>query len=104
MSRAEDHVISVGDIQSIMTGRDGSDLVADLGRTGMRLVDVTPGSIAERLGGKNGDIIESINGVPLATVAKGYEAAYAAIKARRIVLAGHRDKEPFTITLTIDAA
>ena len=67
----------------------------------MRLVDVTAGSIAERMGGRNGDILESINGAPLTSVAKGYEAAYAAIKARRIVIAGHRDAEPFAITITI---
>ncbi|CAN5916527.1 hypothetical protein BH11MYX2_BH11MYX2_00870 [soil metagenome] len=104
MPRSEEHVVTIAEIQALMTGSDGADLVADLGSVGMRLIDVTPGSIADRLGGKNGDILESINGVPLSTVAKGYEAAYAAIKARRIVVVGHREKEPFTLTITIDAS
>jgi len=102
MARTEEHVVTPADIQAIMSGRDRADLRVSPGTPGaMRLVDVTPGSVAERLGGRDGDIIESINGVPLSNVAKGYEAAYAAIAARQIVIAGQRDGEPFTITVKI---
>ena len=99
MPRTEEHTLTTADLQSLMSGRDRADLVVVQG--GMRLVDVRTGSIAERLGGQNGDLVESINGVPLSSVAKGYEAAYAAIKTRKIVLAGARDGDPFTITVSL---
>jgi S1-C subfamily serine protease len=98
MSRAE-HPVTLEELQRILSGKDGSDLRRTEG--GWRLIDVTPGSLAERLGGKNGDVVESINGVRFDTASKGYEAAYAAIKAQRIELAGHRDGEPFVITLSL---
>ena len=101
MARTEHHSVTTSDLQEIMSGKDGADLTRDGASTGMRLIDVTPGSVAARLGGKNGDIIESINGAPLSDAARGYAAAFAAIETRRIVLAGHRDGEPFEITLSL---
>jgi S1-C subfamily serine protease len=99
MPRSEEHVLGAAEIQRLMSGADRADLVVDGGA--MRLIDVTAGSIAERMGGRNGDILETINGAQLTSVAKGYEAAYAAIKTRRIVITGHRDGEPFVITISI---
>ena len=50
MPRSEEHVLGPTEIQRLMSGRDRADLVV-AGR-GMRLVDTTAGSIAERMGGR----------------------------------------------------
>lgn len=99
MARTEVHIVTMVDLQEILGGKDGADLTSSA--QGMQLIDVAPGSITERLGGRNGDVIETVNGATLDSLSKGYGEAYAAIKYRRIVVAGNRDGEPFVITLAL---
>ncbi len=82
-----------------MTGEGGVDLERIVGQSAMRIVGVKPGTTAARLGAQNGDTIESINDMPLVSVAAAYQAADAAATKDRIVIKGKRGEEPYVTVL-----
>ena len=106
MTRTATYHVTPQDIAKILSGADGVDLhriIEGGAQVAMKVVDVTPGSIAARLGAVNGDTVETINDQPLTSIAGAYQAGDAAVKTRRIVLRGKRGSEPYETTLIIDA-
>ena len=101
MPRTTEHSITMRDLRTLMTGEGGVDLERIAGQSAMRIVGVKPGTTAHRLGAQNGDTIESINDMPLVSVAAAYQAADVAAKADRIVIKGKRGDEPYVTILTM---
>jgi hypothetical protein len=101
-----EHRVTLEDIARIMGGEGGIDLesIMEGGKTvAMRIVGLTPGTTADRLGARNGDTIESLNEVPLSGVAAAYAAADRAIKSGRVVISGKREGAPYTTVLVLDS-
>jgi hypothetical protein len=102
MTRITEHTITMADLRNLMTGEGGVDLerIVENGRQhAMRIVGVTAGTTAARLGAHNGDTIESINDMPLVSVAAAYQAADVAAKQEQIVIKGMRNDEPYVTVL-----
>lgn len=103
-TRIRQFSITNADLDGLLRGDGGSDLeVAETldGTACMRIVGVRPGTLPAQLGAENGDMLESINDLPLVDVATSYAAAVAAARYERIVVKGYRNDEPFTTTLLI---
>lgn len=102
-----EHHVTMDDIARIMSGEGGMDMVSvvENGKTvAMRIVGLTAGTTAERLGARNGDTVESLNDVPLSGVAAAYAAAERAIASQRIVVRGKRsDGSPYEMVLVLGA-
>jgi S1-C subfamily serine protease len=99
-----EHHVGLEDIAKLAAGEGGVDLtpVLEGGRQiAMRLVGVSAGSTAERLGGRNGDVIASINGIPLVSIPEAYRAGGLAAQEARIVIRGTRDGVPFEVVLLV---
>lgn len=102
--RTTEHEITPADLQNLLTGEGGVDLeriVENGTQVAMRIVGVKPGTTAARLGAHNGDTIESINDMPLVSIAAAYQAGDAAAKQDRIVIKGKRAGEPYTTILVL---
>jgi S1-C subfamily serine protease len=99
MPRTTEHAITMSDLRNLMTGEGGVDLERIAGQSAMRIVGVKPGTTAARLGAENGDTIESINDMPLVSVAAAYQAADVAANQERIVIKGKRGAEPYVTVL-----
>ncbi|MDQ3334683.1 MAG: PDZ domain-containing protein [Myxococcota bacterium] len=103
-ARRTEYEVTHDDLRSIMSGEGGNDLepiVEDGKQVAMRIVGVSPGSTAARLGAQNGDTITAINGVPLTSVPAAYRAADLAIRQAEIVIEGARDGEPYVTVLAM---
>ena len=99
-----------------ITGEDNANLVAGEGgvdlepvmeggrQVAMRIVGVREGTTAARLGAKNGDLVESFNGIPLVSISEAYRAGGIASRSQRIVIRGTRDGEPYETILVLDEA
>ena len=68
----------------------------------MRIIGMSPGSTAARLGAQNGDNIESINGIALTSIAEAYRAGDVALQTNQIVIRGKRGEQPYVITLNVE--
>ncbi|MDB4960132.1 MAG: hypothetical protein JWP01_131 [Myxococcales bacterium] len=104
MPRTTEHSITATDLRNLLSGEGGVDLerIVEGGtQVAMRIVGVSPGTTAARLGAQNGDTIESINDMPLLSIAAAYQAGDAAAKQDRIVIKGKRDGEPYVTILTM---
>lgn len=99
MLRTTEHVITATDLRNLMSGEGGVDLERIVGLPAMKIVGVKPGTTAARLGAQNGDTIESINDMPLVSVAAAYQAADVAAKQSQIVIKGKRGDEPYVTVL-----
>ena len=102
--RTAEHEITPTDLRNLLSGEGGVDLeriVENGTQVAMRIVGVKPGTTAARLGAQNGDTIESINDMPLVSIAAAYQAGDAAAKQERIVIKGKRAGEPYTTVLTM---
>lgn len=100
-----EHRVTRKDIQNLLAGEGGVDLarVLENGKQiAMRIFGVSPGTTAERLGARNDDTIESINDVPLLTIAAAYEAGERAARTDRIVIRGKRNGEPYETVLIVE--
>lgn len=98
--------VTPADIAKLLAGEGGVDLrqVFTNGKPiGMRIVGVSPGTTAARLGAENGDTIDSLNDVPLDSVSGAYRAADVAVRSGRIVIKGARRGVPYETILVIDA-
>jgi hypothetical protein len=98
------HTVSPADIARLLAGEGGVDLrpvLKDGQQVAMEIVGVQPGTTAARLGAQNGDTIESINDVPLVSVAAAYAAGDKASKAGRIVVRGARRGQPYETVLVV---
>lgn len=108
MVRTAEFTITSTDLQNLLRGEGGVDLeriaVPPGAAPAMKIVGVKPGTTAARLGAENGDTIESINGMPLSSVAAAYEAADIAVKQSEIVIKGARRGEPYVTVLKLRAA
>ncbi len=103
--RTTEHHVTSTDIARLLAGEGGVDLGAVFSgsaQVAMRIVGVTPGSTAARLGAENDDTIESINDVPLTSVSAAYRAADEAVRSGRIVIRGARRGAPYVSVLVID--
>jgi hypothetical protein len=99
-----EHSITTADLRTLLTSEGGVDLerIVEAGtQVAMRIVGVVPGTTAARLGARNGDTIESINEMPLVSIAAAYQAGDAAAKQDRIVIKGKRGGEPYITILTM---
>ena len=104
---ATEQRITPTDVRNLMAGEGGVDLraVHEGGKqVAMRVVGVTPGSTAARLGAQNDDTIETINDQPLTSIAGAYAAGDAAVRAGRIVIRGKRAGVPYETVLVIAPA
>jgi S1-C subfamily serine protease len=104
-TRTTEHRVTPSDLQKLLAGEGGVDLVPilkDGKQVAMRVVGVQPGTTAARLGAANDDTIESINDVPLLSVAAAYQAADLAIRQSRIVIRGTRAGEPYATVLVVE--
>jgi S1-C subfamily serine protease len=102
MTRSTQHEITPIDLRNIMSGEGGVDLerIVENGKqVAMRVVGVSPGTTAARIGAQNGDTIETINDMPLSSVAEAYRIAAAVAKEPEIVIKGSRAGEPYVTTL-----
>ena len=99
-----EHHVTVRDLRALLAGEGGIDLVpvSDGGHTVMRIVGVSPGTTAARLGAQDDDTIEMINDMPLDNVAAAYRAGDVAIRQPRIVIRGKRGGQPYETTLVVD--
>jgi hypothetical protein len=106
-SRTTEHRVTPSDLQKLLAGEGGVDLVPimkDGKQVAMRVVGVQPGTTAARLGAANDDTIESINDVPLVSIAGAYEAADLALRQSRIVIRGTRAGEPYVTILVVEGS
>ena len=104
--RTTEHAITPKDLRNLMSGEGGVDLerIVENGKqVAMRVVGVSPGTTADRLGAKNGDTIETINDMPLSSVAEAYRIAAQVAKEPRIVIKGKRGDEPYETVLRFQA-
>ena len=105
MVRPAEFTITSTDLQNLLRGEGGVDLERIAVEPGappaMKIVGVKPGTTAARLGAENGDTIESINGMPLSSVAAAYQAADIAVKQSEIVIKGTRRGEPYVTVLKL---
>ena len=93
------------DIQNLLAGEGRVDLERVLSggkQVAMRIIGVSPGSTAARLGAHNGDTIESINGIALTSIAEAYRAGDVARQTNQIVIRGKRGEQPYVITLNVE--
>ena len=93
------------DIQALLTGAGGTDLrvVEKDGKIiGMRLVGAGPGTTAAKLGAANDDIIYSIGGHPLDSIANAYRAGDLVASEPRIEIKASRNGAPYTLVLVVD--
>jgi hypothetical protein len=93
------------DIRNLLMGEGGVDLerIVENGKqVAMRIVGVQPGTTAARLGAINGDTIETINDLPLSSIAEAYRIAGIVTKQDRIVIKGARDGAPYVTTFVLD--
>ena len=68
---------------------------------GFRLFQFEPGSVFEKLGMQDGDIVESINGVPLNDVARTVQFLNGLKSERRVEVMLTRGGKPVTLTLDV---
>lgn len=99
MLRTTEHTIIATDLRNLMSGEGGVDLERIAGQSAMKIVGVMPETTAARLGAQDGDTIESINEMPLGSVAAAYQAADLAAKQNQIVIKGKRGDEPYVTVL-----
>lgn len=95
--------VSHDELRRLMSGSDGTDLRLVPGSTAMRIVGVTPSSLAASWGAENDDTIETINDEPLSSVSVAYEIAAKALRAQQIVIKGRHRDQPYTTVLRIRA-
>jgi general secretion pathway protein C len=69
---------------------------------GFRLFQFEPGSIFEKLGMQDGDIVESINGVPLNDVARTIQFLNGLKAERDVELSVVRDGKPVKLNLNVN--
>ncbi len=104
MSDTTEYEVTPADIRNLLAGEGGVDLrsVVEIGvQIGMRLVGVSPGTTAARLGAQNDDLIESINDMPLTSVTAAYRAGDVAAKTSRITIRGKRAGKPYVTVLVL---
>lgn len=92
------------DIQNLLAGEGGVDLAPIFSggkQVAMRVVGVSPGTTAARLGAHNGDTIESINGIALTSIAEAYRAGDIASQKSQIVIRGKRGEQSYVTTLNV---
>lgn len=104
---AIEHHVTPRDLKNLLSGEGGVDLrlVHEGGKAvAMRIVGVSAGTTAARIGANNDDTIETINDMPMTTIAGGYAAGDAAVKQDRITIKGKRagTGEPYEIVLVVD--
>jgi S1-C subfamily serine protease len=100
-----EHRVTPSDLQKLLAGEGGVDLtpiMKDGKQVAMKVIGVQPGTTAARLGAHNGDTIESINDVPLDSVAAAYRAGDLAIQQSRIIIRGTRDGTPYVTVLVVE--
>ncbi len=68
---------------------------------GIRLLEVQPDSVVARLGLQNGDVMISLNGLPLSDPQKGLEAYQQARTAKRVDLKIERQAKELTLTYRV---
>jgi hypothetical protein len=93
------------DVQALLTGAGGTDMtpVEEGGKqVGMKLIGAGPGTTAAKLGAATGDIIYSIAGHPLDSIAAAYRAGDLAARESRIEIRGSRAGAPYTLVLVVD--
>lgn len=93
------------DIQALLTGAGGTDMAVAIenGRQiGMILTGAGSGTTAAKLGAATGDIIYSIGGHPLDSIAAAYRAGDLAAGESRIEIRGSRDGTPYTLVLVVE--
>jgi hypothetical protein len=98
------HAITAGDLRNLLAGEGGVDLeriIEDGKQVAMRIVGVKPGTTAARLGANNGDTIETINEMPLSSVAEAYRIAAVVAKGTEIRIRGKRGDVPYLTVLTL---
>jgi hypothetical protein len=99
-----EHHVSPADIRNLLAGEGGVDLrpiIKHGKQVAMRVVGVTPGTTAARLGAQNDDSIESINEMPMTSVTAAYKAGDVAVRERRIVIRGERAGEAYVTVLVL---
>ena len=99
--------VSAADVQAVMFGgqfpaygpetRDGK-------LVGIRVSGVKPGSAAERLGARDGDVVEAVNGVDLTTFDAVSRVEASTRNGRRFVVRVLRDGHPTTLVLELTGA
>ena len=99
-----EHTITPTDLANLLRGEGGVDLepIFEGGKqVAMRIVGVRPGTTAARLGARNGDTIETLNGHPLSSVTEAYRVAAVVTKQPQIEIAGARDGERYITVLKL---
>lgn len=100
-----EYTVTPADLRNLLAGEGGVDLrtTSVNGKPAMRIVGVTAGTTAARLGANNDDTIETINDMPLDSIAAAYRAGDAAARAKRIVIRGTRSGAPYITVLVVEA-
>lgn len=103
-NESNEYRVTPADIQNLLGGEGGVDLrtVTQGGKTIMRIIGVQPGTTAARLGARNDDTIESINGVAAGGPGAMRAWTQMAMTEKRLVLRGTRDGQPRTTVLLIE--
>lgn len=102
--RTTEHRITQADVARLMSGEGGVDLriISEGGKqVAMRVVGVSPGTTAARIGAQNDDTIESINEQPLTSITGAYAAGDAAVRSGRITIRGKRAGVPYVTVLVL---
>ncbi len=69
---------------------------------GFKLYAIRPGSVPAALGLKNGDLLRTVNGLPLANPQQALEAYTRLRKATEVTLVVTRGGQPLTLRYTVD--
>lgn len=102
--RETEQRITMNDVANLLAGEGGVDLVPIMAggqQVAMRIVGVKPGTTAARLGAENNDTIESINDLPLTSIAEAYRVGDVVSRQQRIVIRGQRAGAPYATVLVI---
>jgi S1-C subfamily serine protease len=98
------YTVASTDVAKLAAGEWGVDLepvLQDGRQRAVKIIGVRPGSTAARVGAQDGDIIESINGIALRSLAAAYQAGDRARKAGRIVIRGEREGQRYETVLVV---
>jgi type II secretory pathway component PulC len=102
--RTSEYTITPADLANLLRGEGGVDLepIVEHGKqVAMRIVGVRPNTTAARLGARDGDTIETLNDLPLTSVAEAYRVAAIIAQQAKIVVAGSRDGERYVTVLKL---
>jgi C-terminal processing protease CtpA/Prc len=100
----QEFAVTVRDLQKMLGGEGGLDLerVVENGKQiAMRVIGLRPDTTAARLGARNGDTIETVNGLPMTSIALAYQAGDEALKDKTITIRGKRNGAPYETILHI---